>query len=311
MLLGLCCFFFLSRIGLTQSLQRYEYTHQQMGTSWKLIFYHNNPQEASQIRNTLFLYLDSLNQIFSDYLLDSELNQLSIHSGDGRWHQVSRTLCNVIRKSQDLSKETNGMLDISVGPLSKIWRRAFRRQEFPNIQSIASAKEKVNYKWIRVREEQCKIKLNKKGMLLDLGAVAKGETLDLLASYLMEMSINKYLIDGGGDIVAGQAPSVHKKWEIALDSVEHFQLENRAIATSGATYQYLINDGQKFSHIIDPRKGFGVQGKRIITVQAPTGFQADAWATILSIVKEERLSRWRKKLSKKQIQFKIYHSHQQ
>ena len=129
-------------------------------------------------------------------------------------------------------------------------------------------------------------------MRLDLGGIAKGYAVDEALSVLQAHGIDQALVDGGGDLVMGDPPPDSIGWRVGLkvlgkdgqpqDTVLH--LANRAIASSGDTYRYLEIDGVKYSHILDPQTGIGLTCRRRVTVIAPEGVWADAWASALSVM---------------------------
>jgi len=257
--------------------------HQQMGTQWRVVAY--PADSATSISSSLELevrqLVDSLNMVFSDYDPYSELNRAAAQA-----HQqpvaLSSPLTAVIQQSLAIARQTGGAFDISIGPLSRLWRRAFRRQVFPEKEAIRAARRKVNYRWIQL--EGNILRLKRPGMRLDLGGIAKGKTVDYIASLLENQGITHYLIDGGGDIrVLGHPPN-QSAWRIELPGGVVREMNSGAIATSGDQYRYLEYQGQRYSHLIDPRTGYGVQGQNTVTVVASTAAAADAWASVCSII---------------------------
>lgn len=264
--------------------------YQQMGTSWqiKACMPSSDQSYRDQLSDTIKQLIDSLNTIFSDYDPDSELNRATAQA-----HQqpvvLSSPLTAVIEQSLAIARQTGGAFDISIGPLSRLWRRAFRRQVFPEKEAIRAARRKVNYRWIQL--EGNTLRLKRPGMRLDLGGIAKGKTVDYIADLLENQGITHYLIDGGGDIrVLGHPPN-QSAWRIELPGGAVREMNSGAIATSGDQYRYLEYQGQRYSHLIDPRTGYGVQGQHTVTVAASTAAAADAWASVCSIVPPHKARR--------------------
>jgi len=233
-----------------------------------------------------FERLDALNQQLSDYEPESALNNFDARAGDGKWHSLPPDLWQVLNEARQVHRRSDGAFDVSIGPLSRLWRRAFRRQEFPDVQLLAKAQKKVNGRWIKLKRRDYSGKLLRSGMELDLGGIAKGYALDELAKVLERHGLNRYLIDGGGDLLAGAAPPDRKGWRIQTPGDTTLVIRHEAVATSGATYRYLEHEGKHYSHLIDPRSGYGVRHRRIVTVRAPTASTADAWASAFSILSE-------------------------
>lgn len=263
--------------------ERYAFHHPAMGTEFHLQLYALDSLHAASIAQRAFARIDALEASMSDYRRDSELNQLR-----PSWQTVSPDLWAVLRFSRRLARRSKGAFDPTIGPLSKLWRRAFRLKEFPARERIIRARARVQWKDLRTAGTS-RVKLRRSDMQLDLGGVAKGYTLDVVGKLLEQHGYRSYLIDGGGDLLLGEPPPGKAGWSVVTPNGKHLSpLRNLAVATSGATYRYLEEDGVRYSHIIDPRTGYGVTGHKVVTVIAPTGMVADGLASTLSVLREER-----------------------
>lgn len=273
---------------LLNAQQRYEFSHPQMGTVFRLVFYTEKDSATAQsIAKQVFDRVDTLNAIFSDYLPESELNRLSDKAGSGKKIQVSEPLWEILRLSKSYAKASKGAFDPTVGALTRLWRRARNLKEPPDSTRIAAALETVDYRSIRLYKNR-RVQLKLKGTRLDLGGIAQGYAADECLSILKAAGISIALADAGGDIALGAAPPGVKGWHIeriTSDSIkETLVLANCGITTSGATYRYFeAANGVRYSHIVDPRTGWGITQPRLVTVLAPNAVTADAWATALSV----------------------------
>jgi thiamine biosynthesis lipoprotein len=279
--------------GLSVSAQslKHEFAAQKMGTQFRIVFYHHSSQAPAQLEARLLQRIDELNSVFSDYQSDSEASQLSKAAGSGQMTAVSHDLWMVILASQEFSKDTYGAFDVTVGPLSKLWRRAIRQKELPPEDQITSAKDLVNFRRIKLKKSKNQVELTKAGMRLDFGGIAKGYTLDALVQILQANGIRSYLVDAGGDIRVGLPPPEQNAWHIQIGETKQvLQLANAAIAASGDSYRYLEWEGEKYSHIIDPRTGYGVKDHRPVYIIAETGMTADALASAASILTEKSMN---------------------
>jgi len=281
----------------SQAEQRFQFVHQQMGTTFQIIFYSNDSTFAQLAADSAFAKLDELNQCLSDYLGDSELNQLVATSGTGKWVKVSEDLWDVLVLSQQYASVSDGAFDITVGAVSKLWRRAIRRKSFPDNKRLHLAKAKIGYEKIKLDEKEQQVLLMEKGMRLDLGGIAKGYTVDQMVAVLESFGIERILVDGGGDIRVTQAPPSAIGWTImkrTLDKQGELQnevvyLQESAIATSGDQYKYLDWEGKRYSHLIDPREGIGVTHRRLVTIIANNCATADALASVFSLIEEDEI----------------------
>jgi len=135
-----------------QPLQRYTYTHQQMGTQFRLVFYAQSEKLANHVSQEVFDRIDQLNAILSDYDANSELNALSATSGSGKAVSVSIELWNVLVRSQKMSIASDGAFDVTVGPIVKLWRRARRIRVMPKADRLTEALKAVGYQAMRFDE---------------------------------------------------------------------------------------------------------------------------------------------------------------
>nr|MCU0338519.1 FAD:protein FMN transferase [Spirosomataceae bacterium] len=115
---------------------RYTYTRGAMGSEFNLVFYAPSDSVAKAASDSVFQRIEYLNRVLSDYLDGSEVNRLSATAGTGEWFYASATLFDVLQKSQRFSRQTDGAFDVTVGPVVQLWRRAVRRNEFPEKAQI-------------------------------------------------------------------------------------------------------------------------------------------------------------------------------
>ncbi|MEM9260735.1 MAG: FAD:protein FMN transferase, partial [Bacteroidota bacterium] len=152
----------------------------------------------------------------------------------------------------------------------------------PEEEKIISARARVQWKWLKVGKPN-RIRLRRKNVQLDLGGVAKGYALDVVGKLLREAGFPAFLIDGGGDLLLGKAPDDHG-WSVEFPGGYWVsQLEQTAVVTSGDTYRYLEHQGRRYSHIIDPKTGLGLQKSKSITVFGPSAMVADGLASACSV----------------------------
>lgn len=281
----------------------FQFVRPLMGTEFRILLYSGDSILAQKAADRAFRRVEELENIFSDYNESSEVTALSKMAGSKRWASVSDEMLFVTRYSLKISKLTQGAFDISIGSLTKRWRRAFRQQQFPLKEEIEAAKDASGYKKIRIKNQKKMIRLLSPGMQLDYGGIAKGYAVDEALNELKRMGIHSALVDGGGDLAAGNAPPGKNGWKVeySINGKNGLEtaisvIENSAVATSGDTYRYLEWKGKRYSHIIDPRTGMGLTTRRIVSVFAPTCMEADAWATAVSVGISGKLQ---KKLEKK------------
>lgn len=275
---------------------RYEFAEPHMGTAFKIILYASDPVLAETAADTAFSRIHEIDQSMSNYREDSEINRL--FSPDRSYPdtvEISTDLWNVLQYGQSVSRITRGAFDMTAGQLTKLWRRAFRQKERPGDQEISNALQSAGFERFFLLGNN-RIVLNHPGFRFDLGGIAKGYAVDKAFEALEKHGITIALIDGGGDLRAGDPPPGEEGWKIELQKSDPSdstalikQVANIAIASSGDTYQFLEMDGKRLSHIIDPRTGQPIESSTVVTVTAPTCMQADVWATALSVERDDNI----------------------
>lgn len=285
--------------GAWAQFKKYSFQQPKMGSPFNIVIYSLDSAQAAVAAQEAFSLVDTLNQIYSDYLPESELNRLCARAGTGQWVKVSAPLFSIIQRASLASKASGGRFDITMSPVIRLWRTARREGRVPDKDSIRAAKERTGYQWIQLDTRQKRIRLQKSGMQLDLGGIAKGETVEKVIMALRVKGFPYSLADAGGDIMAGEVPPGVAGWRVAINQPEsedlmqaQLLLRNKAVTTSGDLYQYLEVNGVRYSHIIDPATGWALTNARNVTVIADRGADAD-WLTkacsILPVNKALRL----------------------
>lgn len=256
-----------------------------MGSLFNIVVYSSDSSKAVAAAAQTYLMIDTLNTIYSDYLPGSELNRLSAKSGTGEWVKVSLPLYNILSAAYKASEVSEGSFDVTMGPLTKLWRMARQRKAMPHRDSLADAKRRVGFRMMEFSPLKQSIRLKKTGMQLDLGGIAKGETAQRAVVRLRELGFPYALVDAGGDIVAGSVPPGIEGWVVSINlagsedvMTRQLLLKNKAVTTSGDIYQYVELNGRRFSHIINPNTGYALTNSRNVTVISNTGITAD-WLT--------------------------------
>lgn len=278
------------------SAERYEFTQVHMGVPFKLTLYAPDEASANRAAAAAFGRIEQLNAVFSDYDPGSEAMRLSRQAGTGSAVKVSPELLFVLSRSLALSEATDGVFDVTVGPLVKQWRRARRQRRLPKDEALQKAKSRVGRHLVRLDKEAGTVELREEGMRLDFGGIAKGYAADEALRVLRCAGINSALIDAGGDIVAGDPPPCEAGWRIGLAPIDRpdapperfLRIANTSVATSGDAYQFVEIDGVRYSHILDPRTGMGLTTSSSVTIIAPDGITADCLASAVSVLGPEQ-----------------------
>jgi thiamine biosynthesis lipoprotein len=277
-------------------LVRYEFAQVEMGMQFKLLLYSDDEEAANRAAAAAFDQIHQLNGIMSDYDPMSELSRLSDTAGQGSATVVGRDLWNVLVAAQQLAERSDGAFDITVGPYVKLWRRARREKEMPPPDRMASARDAVGYRFLRLDPAVHSVELLRHGMRLDLGGIAVGYAIDEAMKVLRSQGITRALVDGSGDIVVGDPPPGERGWRIGVAPLEakngppsrYLTLAQCAVTTSGDAWQYVELDGKRYSHILDPKTGLGLTDRSLVIVVAQDGMTADSLTKAVAVLGPKR-----------------------
>lgn len=287
-------FFFLACLtGFLPHAQerKFLFTEQKMGSPFNLLLVTDDSLKAVTLARECFALVDTINSLFSDYDSTSELSRLNAKAGKEPMI-VSSRLWNLLISSRQAWLQSKHSFDITIGPLSRLWRKARKEKIFPNSWEVAQRKALVGFQLLQLNPVTHSVYLPKKGMLLDLGGIAKGYAAQEVVNYLTSKGITRSLADAGGDMAMSLPPPNSRGWTIGVNVPEttddllpqKLLLQNKAVATSGDAYQFIEHKGKRYSHIADPRTGYGITSQRNVTVIADDGALADWLATACSIL---------------------------
>jgi FAD:protein FMN transferase len=277
------------------NLHSYEAVEPHMGTLFRIKLYAASEAQAQQAFHSAFARIDELDRTLSDYQPASELNRLT-QIAVNRPVRVSDDLYTILDASENLSEKTEGAFDITIGPLTHLWRDSRKRNELPDPKSITAARAKCGYRKLHLDKQQHSALLDESGMQLDAGGIAKGYAADQALTVLTRSGISSALVAASGDLAFSNPPPNESAWKIGIDSLDSANapftrivlLSNAAVSTSGPTEQHLDTSGVRYSHIIDPETGMGLTRDIAVTVIAPRGTDADSFSTAVSVLGVQR-----------------------
>ena len=229
-----------------------------------------------------------LNRIFSDYLIDSELNQLA-RAPVNEPIKVSDELFDILLQAESLSQKTGGAFDVTIGPMIRLWRRSRKSMQLPTPRQIELARQKIGFEKLIIDSTAKTVTKTTEGMAFDLGGIAKGYAADEALRILRKGGFPRALVAASGDIALGDSPPGETGWSVGIDTLEmaspgenRFLLANAAVSTSGDTQRFVIIGGKRYSHIVDKATGLGLTNRIAVTVVAPEAAQSDGYATAVS-----------------------------
>ncbi len=282
----------LLSLTLTAVGEKYSFERELMATRFTIVCYTDDPAAAKKAAETAFAIGDKVNAVASDYLEDSELNQLSSKSINTPV-QASPLLFDLLDYSRNMADSTQGAFDPTLGPLTKLWRETRNRKRLPEPEKLEIARMSVGWKHFTLDPKTRSITLLQKNMAFDLGGIAKGYAADLMLESMIADGLPQSMVTAGGDIRLGNPPPGREGWNVAVQTFDLKQrdevllLSNAAVSTSGDLHQSVEIDGVKYSHILDPSTGLGLTRRIAATVIADSAKLSDSIATAACVLGED------------------------
>ncbi len=244
--------------------------------------------EAAQI---VFGEIDRLEKVFSMFLEDSALSHLNKTGFLNDNYEIAF----LIEKAKIFSELTQGEYDITIGPLTKIWKKAISENKLPDENQINEAMKLIGFKKVYIDKKNAGIKFREKDMQIDLGSIAKGYAVDAAIKELKRKGIDSALVNAGGNIYC-LGTKFGKPWKLGLQHprkkdklFKTLELQDTAIATSGDYQQYMEIGSKRYSHIISPKTGYPVENDvASVTVIAKDATTADVISTCVFLLGKEK-----------------------
>jgi len=278
-------------VSFHQNKPLYKDTRVMMGTFVEVV---SSDKRAAEI---VFNEIYRIEELLSKYKENSEISKLN----SAGQLKVSPETFYILEKSKEFWKDSSGAFDVTVGPLMDLWGFSEKKFRVPAEAEIAHIKQKVGMDKIVLNKQDSVVKFKIPGMVIDLGAIAKGFALDCSVKRLKESGINSCLINAGGQVYC-LGKNNGRPWKVAIKDprgnklIADLDLEDKSVSTSGDYEQYFVKDGRSFCHILNPKTGYPVDSGVIsITIEASDGLTADALSTSVFVLGKDEGSEFLKK----------------
>ncbi len=275
-----------------------QWSGQAMGTSYHIqIAKRPFTLSRSRIVREVSDELRRIERIFSLYQDSSELSRFNA-APDGLWVDVSTDMARVATLALQMHDLTGGVFDPTIAPLVRLWGFQGFQPDWtePSDAQIQAARAHLGAGQIEVQIDPPRLRKRTPSIELDLNALVEGWGLDRIAARLSELGLRHFLIELGGDLRAEGQLGEGRPWILGIEDprldrslAATVRLTQGALATSGNYRQVTVVAGKRYSHLIDPSTGRPItHDTAAVSVIAPTAFEADAWATALELLGDQR-----------------------
>ena len=255
-----------------------------MGTIVSVTLYESDDDKIDDI----FSYIYSLDSMISRYNEKSYIAMINSNAGISPV-TVPDEVYGLVKVSLEMAKETDGLFNPAIGPLSSLWGFGTEDARVPSSDEIESVLPLLDWRKIKLSDDDNSVFLENEGMAIDLGAVGKGWAADMIDSYLDELCVEHALVNLGGNVLLHGGKADGSAWRVGIRDPENLSssyasvaIEDGTVITSGGYQRYIEKDGEVYHHILNPETGYPFQTDILsATVIGDSGILSDMLSTVI------------------------------
>ncbi len=272
-------------------LREYKKSERLMGNHFALTVVAENEAWAMEKIELAIAEIKRIEKLFTTFNENSETNLINKHAGI-KPVKVLPEVFALINRSLKISAVTDGAFDITYGSLDKsLWNFDKSMKTLPDAVLAQSMVKLINYKNVILKEEEHSVFLKNKGMRIGFGGIGKGYAAEQAKKVLQKEGVKSGIVNASGDLTVWGLQANGRKWQIGIADPDNrhlpfsaLEITDIAVATSGNYEKFVMIDGIKYSHTINPKTGLPVRGIKSVTIFCPDAEIADAMATPVTIM---------------------------
>jgi thiamine biosynthesis lipoprotein len=264
-----------------------------MGSRFDITIVANDSLAAERNIDTVIAEVTRIENLISDWKADSQISLVNRNAGITPV-RVDPEVFALTERALHFSKITNGAFDISFAAMDRIWKFDGSMTEMPSPEAIKKSVEKVGYLNIELDHEHSTIFLKRKGMKIGFGALGEGYAADRCRNMMLAKGIKAGIVNGSGDMSTWGKQPDGSDWAIGItnplrkDTVfAVVPLRQSAVVTSGSYEKFVVFNGKRYAHIINPSTGYPATGVSSVTVFGPSAETANGFSTSLMVLGKE------------------------
>ena len=262
-----------------------------MGNQFEISAVSDNEQNANRIINAGIDEIKRIEKLLTTFQDSSETNLINRNAGIEPV-RVSEEIFNLIERSIKISSITQGAFDITYGSIDKsLWNFDTQMKSLPDKQTAREMVRLINYRNIVLDRENSTVFLKEKGMRIGFGGIGKGYAAEMAKCKMQQLGITNGIVNASGDLTTWGLQPNGNEWTVGIanpnisgEVFSFLKISGLAVATSGNYEKFIMIDGKKYSHTIDPRTGLPVTGIKSVTIITKNAEIADAMATPVTIM---------------------------
>ncbi|MCS3802289.1 FAD:protein FMN transferase [Niastella sp. OAS944] len=274
-------------IGLTE----FKLVERLMGNTFEFTVVGDDKEKAYEAINLAIAEVRRIEKLFTTFDDNSQTNQINRMAGISPV-KVDKEVFELIKRSLKISEVTDGAFDITYGSIDKrLWNFDKTMTSLPDAETAKSMVRLINYRNVLLNEQDCTVMLKEKGMRIGFGGIGKGYAADRAKAVLVQAGVKSGIVNASGDLITWGRQANQQPWTIGIAHPDNaraafswLNISDLAIATSGNYEKYVLINGKKYSHTINPKTGMPVTGIKSVTIISPYAEIADAMATPVMVM---------------------------
>lgn len=262
-----------------------------MGNRFELSVVSENENWANERIDSAIAEISRIEQLLTTFKSDSQTNQINENAGIVPV-KVDNEVFELIQRSLRISALTQGAFDITYGSIDKsLWNFDAKMTALPDKETALKMVELIDYQKVILNKEDSSVFLQEKGMRIGFGGIGKGYAAEMAKRLMIQEGVKSGIVNASGDLTTWGLQPDGKQWTIGIADPNHksrpfsyLNISNMAVATSGDYEKFVMIDGKRYSHTINPQTGLPVTGIKSVTIIAPNAEIADALATPVTVM---------------------------
>ena len=272
-------------------MAKYSRSLKLMGNNFTITVVSGSKSAANQNIALAIAEIQRIEKLFTTFADESQTNLINKNAGI-KPVAVDAEVFGLIERSIAISNITQGAFDITYGSIDKsLWNFDKAMTALPSAETAKKMVHLINYRNIELDKEKGTVYLKEKGMRIGFGGIGKGYAAEMARQVLIKNDVKSGIINASGDLTTWGFQPSGKPWTIGIanpdmpwSAFSYLEISNMAVATSGNYEKYILIDGKKYSHTIDPKTGLPITGIKSVTVISRNAEFADAMATPIAVM---------------------------
>ncbi|WP_116788865.1 FAD:protein FMN transferase [Flavobacterium psychrotrophum] len=261
-----------------------------MGSRFDITIVANEAAEAEAYIDTAVAEITRIENLISEWRPQTQVSEVNRNAGIAPV-KVDKELFELTERALYFSKITDGAFDISFAAMDKIWKFDGSMTEMPSPETVKKSVQNVGYKDIILDKQHSTIFLKRVGMKIGFGSIGKGYAADKTRDFLIAKGVKAGIVNASGDMNTWGTQPDGKPWMVGITNPLNknkvfaaFPLRESAVVTSGSYEKYVMLNGKRYTHIINPVTGYPVTGLCSVTVMGPSAEMANGFSTAIMVL---------------------------